>query len=78
MFAEAVTGKCRDLFRLACERDLEGVVAKLASGTYQTDGRSTSWVKVKNPEYSQAEGRAEFFENRRKTKHQPTPVLVLK
>jgi ATP-dependent DNA ligase len=51
---------CR-LFELACERDLEGIVAKWADGTYQTDGRSTSWLKIKNPVYSQMEGRHELF-----------------
>jgi bifunctional non-homologous end joining protein LigD len=54
-----------DLFRAACERDLEGIVAKWASGTYRTDGRATSWLKIKNPEYSQGEGRHELFERRR-------------
>jgi len=28
----------RDLFRVACERDLEGIVGKWAHGTYQTTG----------------------------------------
>jgi hypothetical protein len=30
---------------------LEGVVGKWSRGTYQTDARSTSWLKVKNPGY---------------------------
>jgi len=51
----------RDLFRVAYERDLEGIVGKWAHGTYQTDGRSTSWVKIKNPEYSQIRDRHELF-----------------
>ena len=54
-----------DLFRVACERDLEGIVGKWTGGTYQTDGRNTSWVKVKNREYSQAVGRSDLFEARR-------------
>src|SRR5438034_614612 len=32
--------------------------------TYHTDERTTSWLKVKNPTSSQAEGRHEFFEGR--------------
>jgi ATP-dependent DNA ligase len=40
-----------DLFRAACERELEGIVGKWAQRTYQIDGRSTSWVKIKNPNY---------------------------
>ena len=58
-----------DLYRLACEQDLEGIVAKWAHGTYQCDGRTTSWIKIKNPAYSQAEGRPELFEARRERRH---------
>ena len=53
-----------DLFRAACERDLEGIVAKWALGTYQSEG-GTSWFKIKNPEYTQIAGRRELFEARR-------------
>jgi bifunctional non-homologous end joining protein LigD len=52
-------------FELACERDLEGVVGKFAGGIYWSDAGATSWVKFKNPGYTQAEGRAELFESRR-------------
>jgi ATP-dependent DNA ligase len=31
---------------VACERDLEGIVAKWAQGTYQSNGRGTSWLKI--------------------------------
>jgi len=69
--------KGRELFALACERDLEGVVGKWARGRYQSDGRSTSWVKIKNPSYSQAEGRAELFEGKgRRGRQTPQPELV--
>jgi ATP-dependent DNA ligase len=40
-------------------RDLEGIVAKLAAGRYEP--AATTWVKIKNRAYSQAEGRADFF-----------------
>jgi bifunctional non-homologous end joining protein LigD len=55
----------RDLFRLACDEDLEGIVAKWTGGTYQSDGAGTSWFKIKNPRYSHAEGRRQLFEQRR-------------
>jgi hypothetical protein len=62
-------------------RDLEGIVAKWAHGTYQTDGRSTSWLKIKNPEYTQIQGRTELFENRIRVEgrkpRQFGPALVL-
>jgi ATP-dependent DNA ligase len=51
-----------DLFRVVCESDLEGIVAKRKDGLYTPE--ETSWVKVKNPQYSQAEGREELFERR--------------
>jgi ATP-dependent DNA ligase len=58
-----------DLFRVACERDLEGVVAKWGCGTYRTDGRATSWLKIKNPEYSQMRDRHELFSSRETAPH---------
>jgi ATP-dependent DNA ligase len=54
-----------DLFREVCARDCEGIVAKWAHGRYETDGCSTSWLKIKNPDYSQMVGRREVFETRR-------------
>jgi len=53
-----------DLFRAACEHDLEGIVAKWRGGTYQP-GPHTSWLKIRNPHYSQWDGRRELFETRR-------------
>jgi len=46
------------------ERDLEGIVAKWTLGTYQTEGRRTSWLKIKNPEYTQIRDRHELFQTR--------------
>jgi ATP-dependent DNA ligase len=72
------------MFELTCERDVEGIVAKSAHGTYQCDGRGTSWLKIKNPNYSQAEGRHEQFEARRQPTHSSrrqklaAPLLALR
>lgn len=52
----------RDLFEAACGLDLEGIVAKRKADTYQGQ---TVWYKVKNPTYTQAEGRRELFERQR-------------
>jgi ATP-dependent DNA ligase len=60
-YVEHVVGRGADLFRLACEGDLEGIVAKWAQGRYVEDS-STSWLKIKNPRYSQMHGRREMFE----------------
>jgi bifunctional non-homologous end joining protein LigD len=64
-YLDHVEGRGIDLFRVACDRDLEGVVGKWAQGSYSSNPRTTSWVKIKNPRYSQMEGRHELFERRR-------------
>jgi len=51
------------LYQLTCERDLEGIVAKHRNGIYDT--RRPAWIKIKNPDYSQKEGRVELFEELR-------------
>jgi bifunctional non-homologous end joining protein LigD len=61
---EHVVGRGIDLLTVACDCDLEGIVAKWAGGTYQS-GRRTSWLKVRNPHYSQWDGRRDLFETRR-------------
>lgn len=50
-----------ELFDAACRLDLEGIVAKRKTDGYSGD---TAWYKIKNPTYTQAEGRAELFERR--------------
>ena len=39
---------------------MEASSPKLAQGRYAPE--ATTWVKIKNPGYSQAEGRAKFFD----------------
>ena len=51
-----------ELFRAVCAMDLEGIVAKHKDAPY---GIERSWIKIKNPDYSQAEGRRELFEGRK-------------
>jgi bifunctional non-homologous end joining protein LigD len=51
------------MLREACRMDLEGIVAKRSNSLYRaTEKPSPQWVKIKNPTYSQAEGRQEMFE----------------
>jgi bifunctional non-homologous end joining protein LigD len=50
------------LFQEVCKRDLEGIVAKLAKAPYTPE--STSWIKIKNRNYSQAVNRRDFFDSR--------------
>jgi hypothetical protein len=54
---------CRE-FRLACENDLEGVVAKHRFALYLPD-QETTWFKIRNRNYSQWIGREELFERER-------------
>jgi bifunctional non-homologous end joining protein LigD len=58
LFLDGIMERGCDLFREICARDLEGVVGKWAHGCSQPDGSRTSWVKIKNPAYSQTIGRA--------------------
>jgi ATP-dependent DNA ligase len=43
----------------------EGVIAKWKRGRYHSEGLTTSWLKVRNPAYSQMQGRPELFGARR-------------
>jgi bifunctional non-homologous end joining protein LigD len=60
-YLDHVRNRGRDLFAAACAWDTEGIVAKWGAGPYRTDGALTSWVKVRNPNYSQMAGRHEAF-----------------
>lgn len=53
------------MFRLACEHDLEGIVAKRKSDPYLTD--HATWLKIRNHDYSQWVGREELFERERES-----------
>jgi ATP-dependent DNA ligase len=50
-------------YESVCARDLEGIVAKRSDGLYTSN--DTSWVKIRNPKYSQWDGHRELFDRRR-------------
>jgi ATP-dependent DNA ligase len=52
------------LFRLTCENDLEGIVAKRKGDPYLEE--HAHWLKIRNHSYSQWVGREELFERERK------------
>ena len=58
------------LFHLACREDLEDIVAKLRNGAYDCQ-HSTSWIKIKNPAYTQIVGKEKLFEKRK-----PSATLI--
>jgi ATP-dependent DNA ligase len=45
-----------------CAHDLEGVVAKRLGDPYDPRAK---WLKIKNPDYSQKEGRGDLFNGQR-------------
>jgi bifunctional non-homologous end joining protein LigD len=57
--ALSVMGTGHKLFELMCAHDLEGIVAKRLKDPY---GSRVRWLKIKNPSYSQNEGRRELFD----------------
>src|SRR5215831_12555179 len=56
--ALSIEGRGRGLFDLMCTNDLEGVVAKRLADPYDPRVR---WLKIKNPDYSQKEGRGDLL-----------------
>jgi bifunctional non-homologous end joining protein LigD len=78
LYVDYGPGRGRALFRAACKNGLEGIVAKWRHGTYQA-GHATSWLKSKNPAYSQMEGRHELFERRARSSgpHASSARLIL-
>jgi ATP-dependent DNA ligase len=59
LYANHIEDAGREFHRLTCERDLEGIVAKRKHGAY-----GEGWFKIRNPRYSQYEGRRELFEKK--------------
>jgi bifunctional non-homologous end joining protein LigD len=54
------------LFEIACEWDLEGIIAKRKTSPYiATQKPSRTWLKIKNPNYSPGKGRKELFDGLR-------------
>ena len=60
LYVDHSRGNGTALYRLACQLDLEGIVAKRADSRYK-DNPVRHWIKIKNPSYSQKEGRGELF-----------------
>ena len=61
LYVDHVEETGRDLFAAICSQDLEGIVAKPKNSPY--DATRTKWIKIKNPNYSQKEGRREMFDS---------------
>ncbi len=59
LYAQHVEGFGTKVFAEVCGKDLEGMVGKRKLSLYKDGG--TGWIKIKNPKYSQAEGRHEMM-----------------
>jgi bifunctional non-homologous end joining protein LigD len=62
LYAQHIEQHGKRFFEQICARDLEGIVAKRKLSIYKDDG--SGWIKIKNPAYSQAEGRHELLTRR--------------
>jgi bifunctional non-homologous end joining protein LigD len=47
LYCDHIEGDGEGLLRLACQHDLEGIVAKWRQGTYLLE-QPTSWLKIRN------------------------------
>ena len=61
LYVDHSRGNGTALYRLACQLDLEGIVAKRADSRYEDNSNARNWIKIKNPAYSQKEGRGDLF-----------------
>jgi bifunctional non-homologous end joining protein LigD len=59
IYAQHIETQGVAFFEEICQRDFEGIVAKRRLSFYKNNG--TGWLKIKNPKYSQAEGRHELL-----------------
>ncbi len=65
LYVDHIEEHGEQLYGQVCDMDLEGIVCKPAISPYRLVKGRTTWIKVKNPNYSQAEGRRELFSKRR-------------
>lgn len=65
LYVDHVPEKGKALYEAICERDMEGIVAKPKESPYRLINGKTTWIKIKNPDYSQAVGREELFNQRK-------------
>jgi bifunctional non-homologous end joining protein LigD len=77
LYSDHLSEQGRQLFDFACQHDLEGIVAKWKHGSYLPNSTATTWIKIKNPNYSQWEGRHEQSEHVREKPSRPARIRLL-
>lgn len=65
LYCDHIESDGHGLFRLACENDLEGIVAKRKSDQYLP--AHAAWFKIRNRSYTQWVGREDLFERERQS-----------
>jgi ATP-dependent DNA ligase len=70
LYCDHVEEHGQELFTLACEHDLEGIVAKRKSSPYLVGDGTTTWIKIRNANYSQIAGRDELFNRNNKRRQE--------
>jgi bifunctional non-homologous end joining protein LigD len=65
LYCDHIEGDGESLFRLTCDNDLEGIVAKRKFDPYIEN--QARWLKVRNPDYSRRQGREELFDRERES-----------
>ena len=58
LYADHVDAYGIDFFRMVCEKNLQGIVAKHRASPYSA---SAMWMEIKNPRYTQTERRHELL-----------------
>lgn len=71
LYADHIEQHETALFKRVCKMNLEGIIAKHSFGPYTGDRERTTWYKIRNPKYSQMEGREELFERERHNESAP-------
>lgn len=65
LFVDHISEQGSALHALACERDLEGIVAKYRRGVYVGERELSTWAKIRNRSYSQIIGRSDLMDRER-------------
>ncbi len=61
MFVDYKEGNGTALYARMCEHDMEGIVGKPRYSQYFSGTGGSTWITVRNPNYSNVEGRTELF-----------------
>jgi bifunctional non-homologous end joining protein LigD len=77
LYSDHLSEQGQQLLEFACQYDLEGIVAKWKHGSYLPNSTATTWIKIKNPNYSQWEGRHEQFKEMREKRIRPPKIRLL-